>query len=95
MRDEGESAEVPINATAKPSPIRQAQRPTPTPSTPAKTALARLGLGVTSGLAPRSTIIVFAPFTVIGLGNANSQVPWIWATATVKGNIPLPRATVG
>src|SRR6516164_931938 len=26
MRNEGESAEVPINATAKPSPIRQAQR---------------------------------------------------------------------
>ena len=92
-----ESAEVPINATAKPSPIRQAQRQGQGPrlGQPQLPALARLGLGGTSGLAPRSTIIVFAPFTVIGLGNANSQAPWIWATATVKGNSPLPCATVG
>jgi hypothetical protein len=45
---------------------RAKARPTPTPTTPTKTVLRRLGLGRASGLAPRSTIIVFARSRMIG-----------------------------
>jgi hypothetical protein len=43
---------------------RAKARPTPTANTTTQTPLRRLGLGRASGLAPRSMIIVFCPFTV-------------------------------